>query len=86
MDGKGYPNRQTTTAILLAARATAIADAFDSMVRGSIYRISLPPEYALLEIIQNGGKQFDPLLIELIQKNCDDILLKYTKERKGGAL
>lgn len=73
-DGKGYPNRGKTNAVILPVRALSIAVTFDSMVRGAPYRMPLPPEFALFEIVQNGGRQFDPVLTELIKKNCDCIL------------
>ena len=61
-DGKGYPYGQLAMTVPLEVRAVSIAEAFDNMVRGAPYRMALPPEYALLEISQNAGSQFDPFL------------------------
>lgn len=73
-DGRGYPFGQMATAIPVSARAVAIADSYDCMVRGSCYRMPLPPDYALLEIKQNSGTQFDPMLSELFCMQYDSIL------------
>lgn len=79
-DGKGYPYGQCTTAISFAARIVSIADSFDSMVRGSHYRMKLPVEFAMLEIIQNAGRQFDPFLAELFRSHYDTIAKDMTSD------
>lgn len=72
-DGKGYPLNQLATAVPTAVRAVAIADAFDSIVRGSCYRMELPVEYAMLEIKHNSGRQFDPMLGKIFCEHFDTI-------------
>lgn len=64
-DGKGYPYGSITTAISVAARATAIADTYCSIVCGTPHRMPLPPEYALLELKEESGKRFDPTLVNI---------------------
>lgn len=66
-DGKGYPYGQSTTAIPFAARAVSIADAYDSIIRGAHFRMALPSEYAVLEILYNAGRQFDSQLAEIFR-------------------
>lgn len=70
-DGKGYPFGQLVDATPEAVRVVSVADAFDSIVQGGNYRIPLPMEYAVLEIMQNAGKQFDPRLAELFRERFD---------------
>lgn len=77
-DGKGYPFEQLTTATPIIVRAVSIADAFDSIVRGAKYRMALPPEYAVLEIIQNAGRQFDPQLAAIFRNHCDDVITGFS--------
>lgn len=73
-DGKGYPYGQLANAVPLSARLIAIAGAFDDMTRGACYRMPLPAEYALLEINQNAGTQFDPALAHLFTQHFEAIL------------
>lgn len=67
-DGRGYPYGQMATAIPITARATAVADAYDSIIRGSPYCMALPHEYAILEITENSGTQFDPFFVKIFIK------------------
>lgn len=80
-DGKGYPYGLVATAIPVVARATAIADSFDSIVMGGCYRMPLPPEYALLEIMDNAGTQFDPALADIFRSNAGLFLSTSVEER-----
>lgn len=86
-DGKGYPSRLRATATHLAARIVAIADAFDTIVRGSPYCMPFPPAYAILELIENTNKQFDPELIAVIKEHYDELLvyepLQFKEDCKG---
>ena len=79
-DGKGYPSKLRATAVHFAARIVAIADAFDAIIRGSVFCMSFPPAYGILELLENANKQFDPQLIEIIKIHYDE-LLNYEIER-----
>ncbi len=63
-DGKGYPRGLKGTDIPLLARILAVADTFDAMTESRIYRVALPLEDAINEILKNSGTQFDPLIVE----------------------
>jgi putative two-component system response regulator len=63
-DGGGYPDGLRGEGIPLAARLVQVADAFDSMTRGRIYRWGIPPTEALEEIKCNAGTQFDPRVVQ----------------------
>lgn len=67
-DGKGYPYGSITNAISVAARATSIADTYFSIVYGTPHRMPLPPEYALLQLKEEAGKEFDPALVKVFIK------------------
>lgn len=59
-DGKGYPRGIRGEEIPISARCLAIADVFDAMTTDRPYRKGLPLEYALDQIEQGAGSQFDP--------------------------
>ncbi|NQT57805.1 MAG: response regulator [Bacteroidetes bacterium] len=64
-DGTGYPDGLSGDRIPLLVRIVTLADAFDAMTSDRSYRKSLSLDNALLEIVQNKNKQFDPELVEV---------------------
>jgi HD-GYP domain-containing protein (c-di-GMP phosphodiesterase class II) len=65
-DGEGYPDRLRSDAIPLGARLLALADTYEVLRTGRLYRIPLSREEALAEIQANAGAQLDPTLIDLL--------------------
>ena len=63
-DGKGYPNNLCSSDIPLGARILHVADSFDSMTSDRPYRKSPGIKFALRELDQNKGKQFDNEVVE----------------------
>jgi diguanylate cyclase (GGDEF)-like protein len=59
-DGSGYPDGLAGDEIPLGARIVFVADAFDAMTYGRLYRAPLAREEALAEIERCAGAQFDP--------------------------
>lgn len=59
-DGGGYPARLHGGEIPLAARITAVADAFDAMTVRRCYREAWTPATAGAEIRAGAGRQFCP--------------------------
>jgi hypothetical protein len=51
-------------AIPLYSRIIAVADSYDAMTSDRPYRKGMDCQEALVEIENNGGRQFDPLLAE----------------------
>jgi putative nucleotidyltransferase with HDIG domain len=67
-DGKGYPRGLKEENIPLAARCLAVIDSFDAMTSSRPYRESLSVSSALIEIENNIGTQFDPIIATLFVK------------------
>lgn len=67
-DGTGYPLGLQGRTIPLLARITAIADAFEVMTSGRPYKNALSQAEALNELQNNSGKQFDPVMVQLLVK------------------
>lgn len=71
-NGAGYPNRLKGEEISLLGRILCIADAFDAMTSDRTYRKGMTMEFALVEIEQCKGIQFDPqiadVFIEMIRE------------------
>lgn len=61
-DGKGYPQGLRGEKIPLAARIVSLADAFEAMTSGRLYRRAMTLQIALEEIQLQSGRQFDPYL------------------------
>jgi HD-GYP domain-containing protein (c-di-GMP phosphodiesterase class II) len=72
--GTGYPDHLKGESIPLCARVIAIADALDAMIFPRPYRINpLPIDDALTEIQINAGAQFDPVIIEKIMNQQEQL-------------
>jgi HD-GYP domain-containing protein (c-di-GMP phosphodiesterase class II) len=67
-DGTGYPRGLKGEEIPPGARVLAVTDAFDSMVRGRPYRAARSRAEALEELRRNAGTQFDPTVVEALER------------------
>ncbi|MGH2523125.1 MAG: HD domain-containing phosphohydrolase, partial [Anaerolineales bacterium] len=63
-DGTGYPFGLQSEAIPLGARLFAIADTFDALTSDRPYRKGRPYQVARQIIVEESGKQFDPIAVE----------------------
>jgi len=68
-DGSGYPDALAGNDIPVGARIIMIADTLDAMTTDRPYRKALTPIRALEELSNYSGNQFDPKLVELVQKS-----------------
>ena len=64
--GQGYPQGLRGEEISLSSRIVAVAEAYDAMVTPHVYRDSLPPEIAILELSRGRGSQFDPKAVDAL--------------------
>ncbi|MFQ5681111.1 MAG: HD domain-containing phosphohydrolase [Candidatus Omnitrophota bacterium] len=62
-DGRGYPDGLKGEEIKLGARIIAVADAFDAMTSDRPYRKGHSREYAISQLKQGSGRQFDPRIV-----------------------
>jgi diguanylate cyclase (GGDEF)-like protein len=65
-DGSGYPEGLVGSAIPLAARIIAVADAFNAMTTKRLYREAMSFELAINEIRRASGTQFDPHVVDAL--------------------
>jgi putative nucleotidyltransferase with HDIG domain len=67
-DGDGYPDGLVGTAIPLAARIICACDAYSAMTTNRPYRGAMPIEDALEELRTCSGSQFDPAIVEAVDR------------------
>ncbi len=73
-DGTGYPNRLQGEDIHIAGRITALADVFDALGCKRCYKEAWDIKDILAEINKQKGKQFDPVLVDILHDNIDAVL------------
>ncbi|MBI3920837.1 MAG: GAF domain-containing protein [Armatimonadetes bacterium] len=62
-DGFGYPDGLAGDSIPLPSRIITIADSYDAMTSDRPYRQGFDSETALKQILEESGKQFDPVVV-----------------------
>ena len=67
-DGTGYPRGLKGEEICLGARIFAVVDAYDAIRSDRPYSKGRSPEETLAEILRNAGTQFDPAVVDILQK------------------
>jgi putative nucleotidyltransferase with HDIG domain len=67
-DGKGYPDGLAGEQIPLAARIVFTCDAYNAMTTDRVYRPAMSRDAALLELRTNSGSQFDPRVVEALER------------------
>ena len=64
-DGRGYPFGLSGEEIPILSRIILVADAFDAMTSTRSYQPALPVEFAVNEIRNHSGTQFDPQVVSM---------------------
>lgn len=67
-DGSGYPKGLKGVEIPFKARILSIADAYEAMTGDRSDRKAIGHDEAMIEIVNNGGIQFDPELVLAFKK------------------
>jgi putative nucleotidyltransferase with HDIG domain len=63
IDGKGYPDRLSDSAIPLLSKIISVADAYNAMTSERPYRDAMPSQVARLRLAQAVGTQFDTSVV-----------------------
>ena len=82
-DGTGYPRRLQREQIPLSARIFAVADAFDAMTSPRPYQTTRLVAQAIEEIALQGGRQFDPQVLEVFLAIPKEVLKEIHGDAKG---
>ena len=64
-DGSGYPAGLKREEIPFLSRIIAVADSYDAMTNLRPYQETLNEKMAVLELLSNKGKQFDPIMVDV---------------------
>ncbi len=67
-DGTGYPDGLKGSRIPLGARIIAVADTYDVITTGRVYKKARSPRYAINELKRYSGIQFDPAIVEFLEE------------------
>jgi HD-GYP domain-containing protein (c-di-GMP phosphodiesterase class II) len=71
-DGSGYPRGLESEAIPIESRVLAVADTFDTLTQPRRYRAAMDDPAALAEILRCRGTQFDPDVVDALQRVLDE--------------
>jgi HD-GYP domain-containing protein (c-di-GMP phosphodiesterase class II) len=71
-DGKGYPDGLRGEQIPLIASIISVADSFDAMSTDRPYRLALPKNDIINEIMRLSGKQFCPRISATFLELCKE--------------
>ena len=74
-DGTGYPEGLAGTSIPLESRIIGVADAVDAMLSQRSYKEPKPIEEVITDISQNRGKQFEPVMADIMIDNLLNVSL-----------
>jgi len=63
-DGSGYPRQLVGTDIPISARLMALADVYDALISGRVYKTPFTHDQAAKMIIKGKGSHFDPAVVD----------------------
>lgn len=72
-DGRGYPNGLTGEEIPIAAQVVALADVYDALTSERVYKKAFSHEEAVDMILHGECGAFNPLIIECLKDNEENI-------------
>ena len=73
-DGSGYPHGISGNQIPVAARIAAISDVFDALTSDRPYKQAWAIEKVVETILEESGKHFEPVMVELFLENLPEII------------
>jgi diguanylate cyclase (GGDEF)-like protein/putative nucleotidyltransferase with HDIG domain len=72
-NGTGYPDGLKGEEIPIGARILGAVDCLDALASHRQYRRALPLEEALAIIVSESGVSYDPRVVEVLQRRCQDL-------------
>jgi diguanylate cyclase (GGDEF)-like protein/putative nucleotidyltransferase with HDIG domain len=72
-DGSGYPDGLKGEEIPIGARILAAVDCLDALSSDRQYRRAMPLDAAMQQVVSEAGKQFDPRVVEILQRRYTDL-------------
>ena len=72
-NGEGYPDGLKGEEIPIGARILGVVDCLDALTSDRQYRKALPLEEAMQKIVEGAGIQFDPQVVEILQRRCNEL-------------
>ena len=67
-DGAGYPDGLKGEEVPIGARIVAVCDAYEAITADRLYQKARTPGQALTELRRNAGTQFDPAVVDAIER------------------
>jgi polar amino acid transport system substrate-binding protein len=88
-DGLGYPDGLRGEAIPFASRVIGVADCVDAMLSDRPYRDALTPAKVIKVLVEEQGRQFDPVVTEraiafLVRQEAERAVEDEERQREGG--
>ncbi len=80
-DGSGYPSGLSGEAIPLSARIVTVADVFDALTSKRPYKEAWSVDQALNLFREEAGKQFDPVVVEAMERAMPRMMEVYMQLR-----
>jgi hypothetical protein len=71
-NGNGYPRGLRGENIPLSARISAVSDVYDALTSRRPYKEAWTHDQAVEEILKEKGKQFDPVIVEILENIEND--------------
>jgi adenylate cyclase len=84
-DGSGYPQGLKGEEIPLSGRLMAIADMYDALTSGRVYKEILPHAEAVRVMSEHAPTHFDPRIFKMFLEICAEFQLVARKHADGGA-
>lgn len=86
-DGSGYPRGLKGEEIPIEGRLLAVVDTFDAILSDRPYRKGADLNVAVKELIENKGKQFDPMIVdtfvEVLKLEKINLVRLYNRDQKS---
>ena len=83
-DGRGYPDGLVGEAIPISAQVVALADVYDALTSARVYKAPCTHETAVQMIVNGECGAFNPLLLECLQLNSEDLQIRLRDDTADG--